>query len=205
MNNVSTEDLDSEMKVICPVCKSKSTKVVQKILEFPHFPQLWFYNLSCADCHFKYNDFINLAINDPIRYTYLAENKDDYTSKIVRSSNGTIRFPTIGAILEPGPKADGFITNIEGMLRDFQGKAEFLLRNATTKEEINRINEFIKTIDEYINNNLPIEIVIEDPFGNSSLIPFSQSKLKKQLLSQEEAEKLKTGLMIFEDVQNTSK
>lgn len=204
MNNLSTENLDSEMDANCPVCESKNTKVVQKVLDFPHFPQMWFYNLSCLDCHYRYNDFINLAINDPIRYTYLAENKDDYTSKIVRSSNGTIRFPTIGAILEPGPKADGFITNIEGMLRDFQGKAEFLLRDATIEEEINRIHEFIKLIDEHINNNLPIEIVIEDPFGNSSLIPFDLAKLKKEQLSKEEAEKLKTGLMVFEDAQNKS-
>ncbi|MHA1815397.1 MAG: ZPR1 zinc finger domain-containing protein, partial [Candidatus Heimdallarchaeaceae archaeon] len=110
----------------------------------------------------------------------------------------------IGAILEPGPKADGFITNIEGMLRDFQGKAELLLRDATIEEEINRIHEFIKLIDEHINNNLPIEIVIEDPFGNSSLIPFDFAKLKKEQLSKEEAEKLKTGLMVFEDAQNKS-
>ncbi|MBY9000311.1 MAG: ZPR1 zinc finger domain-containing protein [Candidatus Heimdallarchaeota archaeon] len=201
---MSTEDLGSEMEAKCPVCESENTKITQKILDFPHFPQMWFYNLMCSDCHFKYNDFINLAVNEPVRYGYLAENKDDYTSKIIRSSNGTIRFPSIGAILEPGPKADGFITNIEGMLRDFQGKAKFLLRDATTEEEVSRINNFIEMIEEHIKNNLPIEIIIEDPFGNSSIIPFDQSKLKKQQLSQAEAEKLKTGLMIFGGTDRTS-
>ena len=204
MNKLSTEDLGSEMEAKCPVCESENTKITQKILDFPHFPQMWFYNLMCSDCHFKYNDFINLAVNEPVRYGYLAENKDDYTSKIIRSSNGTIRFPSIGAILEPGPKADGFITNIEGMLRDFQGKAKFLLRDATTEEEVSRINNFIEMIEEHIKNNLPIEIIIEDPFGNSSIIPFDQSKLKKQQLSQAEAEKLKTGLMIFGGTDRTS-
>ena len=197
MTKLSTEQLDSEMEAQCPVCESDNTTITQKILDFPHFPQMWFYNLMCSDCNFRYNDFINLAVNEPVRYSYLAESKEDYTSKVIRSSNGTIRFPSIGAILEPGPKADGFITNIEGMLRDFQGKAEFLLRDATTEEEIGRINDFVKMIDNCIQNNLPIEIIIEDPFGNSSIIPFDQSKLKKQQLSQAEAEKLKTGLMVF--------
>ena len=197
MSIVSTESLNSEMEADCPVCKSKNTKITQKVMDFPHFPQMWFYNLICLNCNFRYNDFINLAVKEPQRYTYKAENKDDYTTKIVRSSNGTIRFPEIGAMLEPGPKADGFINNIEGILRDFQGKAEFLLRDAANEEEIQRITDYIRLLDDYIEKNLSIIIIVEDPFGNSSIIPFDESKLKIEILTQDEAEKLKTGLMVF--------
>jgi zinc finger protein len=194
-----SEDLDTEiMETPCPVCESKNTKVIHKIMDLPHFPQLWLFNLTCSDCHYKFNDFINLSIKEPMRYIYHAENKQDYTTKIVRAANGTIRFPQIEAMIEPGPNADGFINNIEGILRDIQGKVRFLLNDSDTQEERMKIIEYISMIDEYIEKNKPIDIMVEDPFGNSSIIPADMTKLETIKLSKEEAEKLKTGFIVFE-------
>jgi zinc finger protein len=198
---MTTEDLSFEtITTPCPVCNSDNTKVTQKIVDLPHFPQLWLFNLLCNDCNYKHNDFLNLSVNEPTKHIYHAENKDDYTTKIIRAANGTLRFPQIGAIIEPGPSANGFINNIEGILRDIQEKAKYLLRDATDKEEIERIEDYIKLLDEYIEQNHPIDIVIEDPFGNSSIIPFDSDKLETIILTEEEAEKLKTGFMVFGDV-----
>jgi zinc finger protein len=189
----------------CPVCKSENTKVTQKIVDLPHFPQLWLFNLICNDCKYKHNDFLNLSVKDPVKYIYHAKNEDDYTTKIIRAANGTISFPQIGAIIEPGPNANGFINNIEGILRDIQDKAKHLLRDSTVKEEIERISSYVNLLEEYIKENLPIDIVVEDPFGNSSIIPFDPDKLEVIELTQEEAEKLKTGFMVFEDVKQKEK
>ena len=200
---MATEDLSTElMETPCPVCESMNTKIVQKIMDLPHFPQMWFFNLTCLDCHYKYNDFINLSIKEPIRYIYHAENKEDYTTKIVRSANGTIRFPQIEAMIEPGPNADGFVNNIEGILRDIQGKVRFLLGDADTQEKRQKIINYISMLDEYINDNKPIDIVVEDPFGNSTIIPADSTKLETIKLSEEEAEKLKTGFKVFEGVKD---
>ena len=138
---MTSEDLSTEImeETPCPVCESINTKVIQKIMDLPHFPQMWFFNLTCGDCHYKYNDFINLSIKEPMRYIYHAENKDDYTTKIIRAANGTIRVPQIEAMIEPGPNADGFVNNIEGILRDIQGKVKFLLGDAETQEERQKI------------------------------------------------------------------
>ena len=203
---MTTEDFNFEPLVTpCPVCKSENTKVTQKIVDLPHFPQLWLFNLVCNDCKYKHNDFLNLSVKDPVRYIYHAENKDDYTTKIVRAANGTISFPQIGAIIEPGPSANGFINNIEGILRDIQDKAKYLLRDSIKKEEIKRINDYIKLLDEYIEHNYPIDIVVEDPFGNSSIIPFNPDKLETTELTLKEAEKLKTGFMVFKDLKQKEK
>jgi len=200
---MESEDLSSEhLEVKCPACESENTKVTQKIMDIPHFPQMWFFNLSCLDCHYKHNDFINLSIKEPVKYIYHLENKEDYTTKVIRSSNGTISFPQIEAMIEPGPSADGFINNIEGILRDFQGKVRFLLKDASTEDEIQRIREYDELLDNYIENCLPIDIVIEDPFGNSSIIPADPSKLETIHLTQEEAEKLKIGYVVFEGVKD---
>ncbi len=185
------------LEVSCPVCQSKNTSTTQQIIDIPHFPDLWLYSLICNDCKYKHNDIINLASKDPSRYIYHAENKDDYTTKIIRGSNGTIRFPQIGAMIEPGPNADGFINNIEGVLREIQGKAKFLLNDAETDEDVQKIIDYVNLLEEYIELNLPIDIIIEDPFGNSSLVPFDPEKLEVIVLSQEEADKLKTSFIIF--------
>ncbi len=190
------------METPCPVCESMNTKVIQKIMDLPHFPQMWFFNLTCLDCHYKYNDFINLSIKDPMRYIYHAENEEDYTTKIVRAANGTIRFPQIEAMIEPGSNADGFISNIEGILRDIQGKVRFLLNDAETHEERQKIINYISMLDEYIAENKPIDIVVEDPFGNSTIIPADSAKLETIILSDEEAEKLKIGFIVFEGVKD---
>ena len=200
---MTTEEHNFEMmEVKCPVCSSTNTKVTQKIMDIPHFPQLWLFNMVCSDCHFKHNDFINLSFKDPIRYIYHAENKDDYTTKIIRAANGTIIFPQIGAMIEPGPNAEGFVNNIEGILRDIRGKTLFLLGDADSDEEKEKIREYVELLDSYIEDNLPIDIVVEDPFGNSSIIPADPNKLETIELSQDEAEKLKTGFIVFESAKD---
>ena len=163
---MTSEELNSElMKTPCPVCESMNTKVIQKIMDIPHFPEMWFFNLTCLDCHYKYNDFINLSVKEPMRYIYHAENKEDYTTKIVRAANGTIRFPQIGAMIEPGPNADGFVNNIEGILRDIQGKVKFLLNDAETQEERQKISNYIKMIDAVAK----LFIFLVHPGGSSRL------------------------------------
>jgi len=171
-----TEEHDFEMmEVNCPVCESDNTKVTQRIMDIPHFPQLWFFNIFCSDCSYKHNDFINLSFKDPVRFIYHAENKEDYTTKIVRAANGTINFPQIGAMIDL-----------------------FLLGDAESDEEREKIREYVDLLDSYIQDNLPIDIIVEDPFGNSSIIPADPNKLETIALSQEEAEKLKTGFIVFE-------
>ena len=196
---MTSEESELEFEAVTyPVCESENTKITQKIMDIPHFPQLWFINLTCLDCKYKHNDFLNLDVKDPVRHIYHALNKEDYTTKIIRAANGTISFPQIGAMIEPGPSADGFINNIEGILQDIKEKAKFLLNISTSEEEKIKISKYIDSLDEYINNNLPIDIVIEDPFGNSSIIPNNPANLETTKLTPEETEKLKTGFIVFD-------
>ncbi|MHA1222833.1 MAG: ZPR1 zinc finger domain-containing protein [Candidatus Heimdallarchaeaceae archaeon] len=188
-----------ELKIKCPVCGSENTKVTQKIMNLPYFPQLWFFSLKCLNCEFKHNDFVNLSIKEPMQYIYHATSKADYTTKIVRAANGTIRIPQIKATIEPGPNADSFINNIEGIIRDIQDKARFLLRDAQTDSKRRKIIEYISLLDEYIEKNLPLDVIVEDPFGNSSILPFDEKKLEVHKLTKEKADKLKTSFIVFED------
>lgn len=191
------DTLEESMTVDCPACNSNNTKVTQKIMDIPHFPNMWLFSLVCHECKYKYTDFINLNVKEPTRYVYHAKNTDDYTTKIIRASNGTIRFPQIGAMIEPGPNAVSFISNVEGVLRDIQGKARFLLSDAVTEEEKQRILDFDSMIDEYILKGLPIDVIVEDPFGNSTIVPFNPNKLETEKLSPEESERLKTSFSEF--------
>jgi len=135
-----------------------------------------------------------------MRYIYHADSKEDYTTKIVRAANGTIRIPQLGVIIEPGQNADGFINNIEGILREVQGKAKFLLENEKDDRKKETIKNYIRLIDQYIEQFLPLDIIVEDPFGNSIIVPYDEAKLKRIKLSKKEAEKLSTSYYVFKDV-----
>ncbi len=195
---MSIKDVNSPPIIMkCPLCQSDDVVVSQKILEIPHFSNMWLIHIKCNNCGYKHNDMINLDIKEPMRYIYHAENKNDYTTKIVRSANATIRIPRIGAIIEPGPSATGFINNIEGILQDIKQKAEILLRDAETAEQKKKIHDYINKLDSIIEKNSAIDIIIEDPFGNSAIIPFNEGKLQVHKLTEEEVKKLKTGYIIF--------
>ena len=198
-----TEDneiLFEDLKIKCPVCKSSNTQTIQKIIEIPYFPNLWLFTFRCKDCYYKHSDFINLNVSEPMRYIYHADSKEDYTTKIVRAANGTIRIPQLGVIIEPGQNADGFINNIEGILREVQGKAKFLLENEKDDRKKETIKNYIRLIDQYIEQFLPLDIIVEDPFGNSIIVPYDEAKLKRIKLSKKEAEKLSTSYYVFKDV-----
>ncbi len=195
---MSDSEYYETFEIKCPVCMSENTTAIQKEVNIPYFSNILLFSLICNDCKYKTTDFLNTSIKEPTRYIYKTDTEKDYSTKIVRGANGTIRFPEIGSMIEPGPNAEGFINNIEGVLRDIEGKARFLLNDAQTEKERRKILDFIQSINNYINNNEPITIIVEDPFGNSLIIPYDPNKLEVITLSKEEAKNLKTSFSIID-------
>ncbi|UJG42581.1 MAG: ZPR1 zinc finger domain-containing protein [Candidatus Heimdallarchaeum endolithica] len=195
---MTIEDIGAlEFDITCPSCKSNDVEVSQKILNIPHFSKVWLYNIKCNNCGYKHNDMLNLESKEATRYIYRVENAKDYTSKIVRSANGTVRIPELGVLIEPGPSSTGFINNIEGVLQDVKEKVLFLLKNAQSKGEREKIIQYINQLNSYIERSLPLTFIIEDPLGNSLIVPYDEEKLTVEILTEEEASKLKTGYLIF--------
>ena len=120
--------------------------------------------------------------------------RDDIDARVVRSTSGTIRIPELGVDMEPGPASDSFISNIEGVLDRVADILEMVIR-WNEDEKTQRAKELLLAIEKIKAGEFGITVIIEDPMGNSAII---SEKATCRELTQEEANCLKTGMIVFE-------
>lgn len=137
-----------------------------------------------------------LSSKEPMRYKLSVESPEDLEARVIRSTSGTIRIPEMGIIVEPGTVSDSYITNIEGVLQ----RVQKVLMTASKwvqedEEKFARSQELLCMLDEVIEGKRTITVIVEDPLGNSAII---SKKAVATKLSKEEAEKLNTGMIVFD-------
>jgi zinc finger protein len=110
----------NEMIIKCPACGVEGVaKSIMKELEIPHFGEVMETTIQCPSCGFKHSDIIALEQNDPAKYV-LEINKNNLSIRVVRSQSATVIIPEVGIKVEPGPKSEGYVTNVEGVLTRFE-------------------------------------------------------------------------------------
>ncbi|WP_455646157.1 ZPR1 zinc finger domain-containing protein [Methanosphaera sp.] len=189
-NNINTNDV---MKSDCPVCGGdKTLEVINKTDNIPYFGDILETSVSCKVCGYQSSDSISLQTNDPSKYT-LQINDTKLNTRVAKSQTATVTLPELGLKVEPGPKSQGYVSNVEGILNRFEDavvRAIKLEGDSISKEvEENALN-ILQLITEVKIGELTTELIIEDPFGNSVI---DDDDAEKELLSQEEADKLTTG------------
>lgn len=135
----------------------------------PHFGQAHIYAMKCESCGYQDADVEAEEDKEPIRVTYTVTDKDDLTTRVVRSSTGTIFLEGIGSI-EPHEKSMGFVTNIEGVLSRIEEQIEGFLDDDTDEEKRQKAEEHIEAINELRSGDGTINITIEDHRGHSMII-----------------------------------
>lgn len=179
-------------KSTCPLCKKELvTNWVQE--NIPFFGEVLLVTSLC-ECGFRYSDTLILAQRKPVRYELKIKNKEDLNARVVRSTSGTIRIPELGVEIEPGPASEAFVSNIEGVLE----RVEEILQNVMLwkeEEKTARAEQLLSTIEKIKTGEYRITVIIEDPLGNSAII--SENAMKRELTEQE-AVRLKTGMVVFE-------
>ncbi len=179
-------------KSTCPLCKEELvTNWVQE--NIPFFGEVLLVTSLC-ECGFRYSDTLILAQRKPVRYELKIKNKEDLNARVVRSTSGTIRIPELGVEIEPGPASEAFVSNIEGVLE----RVEEILQNVMLwkeEEKTARAEQLLSTIEKIKTGEYRVTVIIEDPLGNSAII--SENAMKRELTEQE-AVRLKTGMVVFE-------
>ena len=93
--------------------------------------------------------------------------------RVVKSSSAHVKIPTLRMDARPGPAANGFITNVEGLLDRFE-KIVQQQKSAAEAEGDKSVKttakNLLKKMRKIKNGELPVKIVIEDPTGNSAII-----------------------------------
>lgn len=190
------EDQLTEMIINCPACFVEGkAKSIMKELDIPHFGKVLETSIQCPVCGFKHSDIIALEQNDPAKYV-LEINKNTLTVRVVRSQSATVSIPEVGVKVEPGPKSEGYVTNVEGMLNRFEDaikKALNLFEDA--QSQINAKNA-LSQIQELKEGNGTATLIIQDPFGQSKIVSDSAEVLE---IPEEELRELKTGFSHIED------
>lgn len=178
----------------CPICGAKNTlKALQFIHEIPYFGQVMESTIICENCNYRNADVMILEEKEPRLYTLRVEEERDLFTRVVRSKSGTVELEEVGVTVEPGPAAQGFITNIEGLIERVKD-ALITTRNFKSQEgdeeAVRKVDELLEYLEEVRDGKKPLTVRIMDPFGHSALIG---EKVKSRLLTKEEIKNLSTG------------
>jgi zinc finger protein len=183
-----------ETRISCPLCQSDLVMKWQRD-NIPYFGEIMYITARC-ECTFRFADTMILSSKEPMRYELSVESQEDLNARVIRSTSGTIRIPEMGIAVEPGTVSDSYITNIEGVLQRVQN----VLMTASKwvqedEEKFARSQELLCMLNEVMESKRKITVIIEDPLGNSAII---SKKAVATSLSKEEAEKLNTGMIVFD-------
>ena len=190
------EEEINEMIIQCPVCGIEGVaKSVMKELEIPHFGKVLETTILCPSCGFKHSDVIALEQNDPAKYI-LEINKNNLSIRVVRSQSATISIPEIGVKVEPGPKSEGYVTNVEGVLARFESAVKKALNLFEDEESQINAKNTLKNIQELKKGNGTATLIMLDPFGQSNIVSENAEILE---IPEEELRELKTGFSKIED------
>lgn len=183
-----------ETKICCPLCHTDLVMNWQRD-NIPYFGEILYVSARCQ-CSFRFADTMILSSKEPMRYEMPVETLEDLDARVIRSTSGTIRIPEMGVTIEPGSVSESYITNIEGVM---QRVREVLLTASRwvqgDEEKSSRSEELLGMIEEVVQGKRRITVIIEDPLGNSAII---SKKVKATKLSEEEAKKLNTGMIVFD-------
>ncbi|WP_409201058.1 ZPR1 zinc finger domain-containing protein [Methanobrevibacter sp. DSM 116169] len=183
------------MIVVCPACHEKGAKSVMKEIEIPHFGKVLETTILCDKCNYKHNDVIALEHNDPAKYELDITN-ETISSRVVRSQSATVSIPELGLKVEPGPKSEGYVSNVEGVITRFEDAVKRALKLFCDGESLENAEKILIKLEELKEGKIKAKLIIEDPFGQSNIV--SPDTITTPL-SEEELKNLKTGFTIIEE------
>ncbi len=154
---------------MCPMCKTKNLTLTEGSADIPVFGKIFLFSMRCSNCNYFKSDVESETKHSPVKYTFEVAGKDDLNVRVVRSSEGTIKIPHVGT-LEPGINAEGFISNVEGVIMRFKKQVEVLRDEAEDDEQKKKAKNMIKKLQKVLWGDEKLKIIIEDPSGNSAIV-----------------------------------
>jgi len=194
------QDEDSPVREValesaCPMCGAQPLLMRSLRLDIPYFGDALQTTVLCRECGFRHADVIHTELGAPTRNTLRVRRAEDVNARVVRSSSCTIRIPEVGAVMEPGPQSEAFISNVEGVLGRFRDILGFLVRNAESDRRRAEARASLRAVDEMVEGRRPFTVILDDPFGNSGIL---HDEAEVRPLTEHEVKNLKTGMFVLE-------
>jgi len=161
----------------CPACSDGKLIISRAEHKLPDGDLYLIMKIECDKCDFTKSDLIPLETpTKPGKYTLRVNSKEDLESKIFRSFSGILEIPELEMEIEPGPAADFFITNIEGILQRMKNAVSYYNRNLEEKDD--KVERILENIDKAINGEFKFTLIINDKMGGSYIVPAKKESLK---------------------------
>jgi len=161
----------------CPACYKKSLSLTEEEVEVPFFGKVFIFSMTCSSCRYHKSDIEATEKKDPCKYTFEITKEEDMKVRIVKSSEATVKLPHI-ATITPGASAQGFVTNIEGILNRIRHQIESARDSAEDKSDKKKAKNLLKKLTRVSWGQDKQKIIIEDPSGNSAIISDKAEKSK---------------------------
>jgi zinc finger protein len=167
----------------CPMCGANGTFQMKcRIDDIPFFGETMETLVTCSRCDFKHSDVIHLEEREPSRYEFQVSSEEDMNVRVVRSSTGIIELPEIGVEVKPGPKAEGYITNIEGILNRIKEAIESA-KNDAGPDKSRVADEKLDFLEKMKRGEKKARLILVDPLGHSAIV---DERARKRRLTEEE-------------------
>jgi len=186
----------SKILVDCPICKSsKSLNVTTKTQNIPYFGEIMESTIICQKCGYRHSDTICIDQKDPVKYT-IKLNKQKLNVRVVKSQSASLSIPELGLKVEPGPLSQGYVSNVEGVLKRFEKAVKIALSWNVNHGSQKKALEILNGIKSVKKGDKEVTLILEDPFGHSIII---DEDTVKSRLKEDEIKKLKTGFLTFDN------
>ncbi|XP_033119636.1 zinc finger protein ZPR1-like [Anneissia japonica] len=155
----------------CSKCNSP-LETHMKLVNIPHFKEVVIMASHCDACGDRSNEVkagggiepegseIILNITDPI----------DLNRDILKSETCTVKIPALDFELCSGTLGGKF-TTLEGLLTDIKGQLSMLntfqLGDSSRMSDNTKMTKFLSQLDKVITGELKVNIILNDPAGNS--------------------------------------
>ncbi len=160
----------------CPFCHEKTLTLMEHKTEVPYFGEVYIFSMSCSNCKYHKADVECVEQHEPTRYNLEVSSEEDMKIRVVKSSAATVKIPHVTTI-EPGEAANGYVTNVEGILNRVKHALEIAKEaSGEDEEESEKARNLLKKINKVIFGSEKIKIIIEDPTGNSAIISDKAAK-----------------------------
>ena len=153
----------------CPLCNEKTLILTERETEVPYFGKVYLFSMTCTNCKYHKADIESTERKEPVKYEFEISSEDDMKVRVVKSSEATVKLPHIASIT-PGPAAQGYVTNIEGILNRVKHQVEVAKDVEEDEEGKKKAKNLLKKLLNITWGKEKQKLIIEDPSGNSAII-----------------------------------
>ncbi|MBN1275478.1 ZPR1 zinc finger domain-containing protein [Candidatus Woesearchaeota archaeon] len=154
----------------CPFCHENKLTLRQAERDIPYFGNVILFSMDCEGCKYHKAD-LELADGEgkPVRYAFEVSSEEDLKVRVVKSASATVSVERIGSI-EPGETANGYVTNVEGVLNRIKYQVESFRENSDDEAEKKKAKNILKRLQRILWGQERTKIILDDPTGNSAII-----------------------------------